>query len=89
MDPHKDQRLAESLKDHFTLVTARELRFTMGLSHEDVLTIVGMGPSARHITPEDLQDRVAKLPDHVPVTASVRLQAYRPTGVDDPLRQGG
>lgn len=89
VDPRKDERLAEGLKNHFALESTRELRFTMELSHTDLLTAVGMGPSARHITPEDLKDRVARLPEPFPTTASVRLQAYRPTDIDDPLRQGG
>ena len=78
VDPHKDERLAQSLHTHFTPIQARPVRFEMDLPHPDALTVVGMGPSARHITPEDLAERVAALPDPVRVTASVRLGAYRP-----------
>ncbi|WP_017586696.1 putative RNA methyltransferase [Nocardiopsis ganjiahuensis] len=78
VDPRKDERLAEGLKDHFALESTRDLRFTMELAHEDVLTVVGMGPSARHVTPEELAERVAKLPEPFATTASVRLGAYRP-----------
>lgn len=77
VDPRKDERLAEALKDHFTPESCRDLRFTMALAHEDVLTVVGMGPSARHVSPGELRDRIGELPDPVAVTASVRLQAYR------------
>ncbi|MBB5490093.1 23S rRNA (guanine745-N1)-methyltransferase [Nocardiopsis metallicus] len=77
VDPRKDERLAEGLKDHFALESGRDLRFTMELAHEDVLTVVGMGPSARHVTPGELRNRIGELPDPVAVTASVRLQTYR------------
>ncbi len=78
VDPRKDERLAESLQGHFTPGPARHLSFTMELSHEDLLTAVGMGPSARHITPEELGERVAELREPFTTTASVRLGAYRP-----------
>jgi 23S rRNA (guanine745-N1)-methyltransferase len=78
VDPRKDERLAESLHGHFAPAGARPLRFTMDLTHEDAATVVGMGPSARHIAPADLRDRIAALPAPVTVTASVRLGAYCP-----------
>jgi 23S rRNA (guanine745-N1)-methyltransferase len=77
VDPRKDERLADSLGGHFDHVATRGLRFTMELAHEDVLTVVGMGPSARHVTPEELRSRVAALPDPFTTTASVRVQTYR------------
>lgn len=78
VDPRKDERLAEGLRGHFTLESSRDLRFTMELAHEDVLTVVGMGPSARHIVPEEITERVARLPEPFTATASVRLGTYRP-----------
>lgn len=78
VDPHKDARLAESLHGRFTPLDTTDLRLALRLSREEVTTVVGMGPSARHIAPEDLRFRVAELPDPVAVTASVRLYAYRP-----------
>ena len=80
MDPRKDERLAESLGDHFAPVATRDLRFTMELAHEEVLTVVGMGPSARHVAPEELRARVAALPDPFTTTASVRVRTYRRSG---------
>ncbi|MGW5878000.1 putative RNA methyltransferase [Nocardiopsis terrae] len=78
VDPRKGERLAESLGEHFSPEAGREVRFTMELSHEDVLTVVGMGPSARHTTPEDLARRVSELPEPFTSTASVRVGRYRP-----------
>ncbi|MBR8744080.1 putative RNA methyltransferase [Nocardiopsis sp. MG754419] len=78
VDPRKDERLAESLHTRFAPAGERSVRFAMDLSHPDALTVVGMGPSARHVTPQDLAARVASLPDPVRVTASVRVGTYRP-----------
>ncbi|MET9795846.1 putative RNA methyltransferase [Nocardiopsis alba] len=78
VDPRKDERLAEGLHGHFSPERAETLRFTMDLSHQDALTVVGMGPSARHVTPERLAELVAGLPEPVRVTASVRVGRYRP-----------
>ncbi|MES0832965.1 putative RNA methyltransferase [Nocardiopsis tropica] len=78
VDPRKDERLAESLHGHFAPVGAQGLGLAMALSHEDVATVVGMGPSARHIGAGELRARVAGLPEPFTVTASVRLHAYRP-----------
>lgn len=78
VDPRKDERLAESLHGHFTPFGVEESRFTMTLDHADAATVVGMGPSARHVDAEDLRSRVAALPEPVAVTASVHLHCYRP-----------
>lgn len=80
VDPYKDTRLAESLHDRFTPADLTELHLPLHLSHEDITTVVGMGPSAHHLAPETLRTRLADLPDPVPVTASVRLYTYRPHG---------
>lgn len=78
VDPHKDTRLVDSLHGHFTPVDTTELRMPLRLWHGDVATVVGMGPSARHITSETLRTRLAELPEPVTVTTSVRLHTYRP-----------
>lgn len=78
VDPRKDERLAHSLHGHFTPASTEDLRFSMDLSHDDAATVVGMGPSARHITPKDLRARIAVLHAPVAVTASVRLHTFHP-----------
>ncbi|OOC57079.1 methyltransferase type 11 [Nocardiopsis sinuspersici] len=78
VDPRKEERLADSLHGHFAPAGTEELRFSMELGHDDAATVVGMGPSARHIAARDLLARIANLPAPVPVTASVRLHTYRP-----------
>ncbi|WP_017568795.1 putative RNA methyltransferase [Nocardiopsis halotolerans] len=78
VDPRKDERLAESLHGRFAPSGVEELRFTMDLDHADTATVVGMGPSARHIDPGDLRARIGALPEPVAVTGAVRLHTYRP-----------
>jgi 23S rRNA (guanine745-N1)-methyltransferase len=49
----------------------------MSLTHDDLTRLVGMGPSARHLTPERLATSIADLPRAYPVTASVTVSTYR------------
>jgi 23S rRNA (guanine745-N1)-methyltransferase len=53
--------------------------FELALSHADVRSLVGMGPSAWHIGAEALGERVAVLPEPVRTTASVVVTAFRRT----------
>jgi 23S rRNA (guanine745-N1)-methyltransferase len=50
----------------------------MSLSRNDVRAVVGMGPSAWHVAGPALAERIAALPEPVPVTASVVVATYRP-----------
>ncbi|MEV2277012.1 putative RNA methyltransferase [Nocardiopsis sp. NPDC049922] len=88
VDPRKDERLAEGLHGHFAPAGEREVRFTMDLTHDDVTTVVGMGPSARHIAPDDLRARVDALPEPTTVTALVRVHVYRPRENPDTAGRG-
>jgi 23S rRNA (guanine745-N1)-methyltransferase len=56
----------------------RRLDRTLHLSHADVRTLVGMGPSAWHADPDVLADRIARLPTPVAITASVHLRRFTP-----------
>jgi 23S rRNA (guanine745-N1)-methyltransferase len=49
----------------------------MELNHDDVGTLVGMGPTAWHADPTVLADRIAALPVSIRVTASVVVAMYR------------
>ncbi|HEY3501906.1 MAG TPA: 23S rRNA methyltransferase [Actinocatenispora sp.] len=77
VDADKDRRLADSLAG-FVPAGGRRVEFTMRLDHAEVGTVVGMGPSARHLGAEALAGRIAGLPERVEVTASVTVAAYRP-----------
>ncbi|OLF15243.1 putative RNA methyltransferase [Actinophytocola xanthii] len=75
--PDKSSRTAAALSPYFGLSTQEECEFDMELPHEDVLSLVGMGPSAWHVGAATLRERMAALPDPVRVTASVLVTAFR------------
>ncbi|WP_042375887.1 putative RNA methyltransferase [Streptacidiphilus melanogenes] len=76
VDDRKDERLAKALEPHLAPVGAENHTFTMKLTHTEVATVVGMGPSAWHTDAAALTERIAALPDPVPVTASVTLSRF-------------
>lgn len=75
VDPDKPRRVAVSTAD-LDLAAERTLTYRVPLSHLDLGDLVAMGPSARHVNPAQFADRVARLPDPLSVTVSVRLAAY-------------
>uniref|UniRef100_UPI0035712055 methyltransferase domain-containing protein n=1 Tax=Nocardia niigatensis TaxID=209249 RepID=UPI0035712055 len=76
VDAAKENRLAESLGERFELVGRDAVEYEMALSHEDVANVAAMGPSAFHLA-EGRAERIAALPDPMPVTASVTISVYR------------
>jgi 23S rRNA (guanine745-N1)-methyltransferase len=72
VDPDKADRVEESLGGAFTVASRTTLRRSLSLSADEVRILVGMTPSARHVTASELAtaDRV--------VTAAVDLTIYRP-----------
>ncbi|MFC1414262.1 methyltransferase domain-containing protein [Streptacidiphilus sp. N1-12] len=76
VDDRKEQRLAATLGPYLESAGSSEHSFPMLLDHAAVRTVVGMGPSAWHTDPDALAERMAALPDPVPVTASVTLTAF-------------
>ncbi|SEK90598.1 putative RNA methyltransferase [Streptacidiphilus jiangxiensis] len=76
VDDRKDERLAKALEPHLAPRGAEEVRFTMKLSHAEVATVVGMGPSAWHTDADALTARIAGLPDPVEVTAAVLVSEF-------------
>ena len=77
VDERKDERLEDSLGGLFDLEAQTPVEFEMPLSHAEVATLVAMGPSSRHVSPEDLAQRLSRLPEPLVVTASVRVRTYR------------
>lgn len=71
VDEHKRDRIAQSLGEHFVPVAEEYCEMALTLGHSDVETLVGMGPSAHHISAP--QARIATLPDPVEVTAAFTL----------------
>jgi 23S rRNA (guanine745-N1)-methyltransferase len=78
VDPSKEDRLAASLGRWFTPVSSTVARRRLSLTHAEVETLVGMGPSAWHTGAADLAARIAALPAPVAVTAEVRIGQYAP-----------
>ena len=77
VDQRKQERLAGKLGPYFTPDGQRDHQETLVLSHQAVAELVAMGPSSWHADAAALGDRIARLPDPVPVTLAVTLSAYR------------
>ena len=74
IDPAKEQRLHRALDPFFEAVVTEEVEYSATLTRSDVLDLVAMTPSARHLSRADLDDGLP--PDRV--TVSVLATAYRP-----------
>ncbi|MCP2340933.1 putative RNA methyltransferase [Actinomadura rupiterrae] len=77
VDEQKEERTDATLADHFDLVSRDELEFEAPLAHEEILTLVGMGPSAHHVGADTLAARLSELPDPHPVPLSFVLSHFR------------
>jgi 23S rRNA (guanine745-N1)-methyltransferase len=73
VDARKQERLDRELGDRFRVARAEVLEWSMTLGSGDLEAVVAMGPSAAHVEPPALRERIASLPDRVEVTASVRV----------------
>jgi 23S rRNA (guanine745-N1)-methyltransferase len=78
VDPDKATRLAASLEPDLVPVRTTGLRHRLLLSRAAAATVVGMGPHARHTTPEAVADGLGAMPEPIAVTVSVELATYRP-----------
>lgn len=77
VDPHKNERLAASLTA-FRQVTSESITYCAQISLGQARSLVGMGPSAHHISSEELDTRLSRIPDRLTVTVSVNLGVYAP-----------
>lgn len=74
----KLERMADQARGHLELVGDPELiEFPMQLEREAIAAQVGMSPSARHLDPATLGERVAALPERMEVTARAQLIRLR------------
>lgn len=80
VDPDKAARLAASLEPDLRPVRTAGHRERLVLSRAAAATLVGMGPHARHTTPAAVAAALARLPERIPVTASVDVTTYRRAG---------
>lgn len=66
----KVERMIAQAEGHLVAVGEPELvEFSMNLNQSAIAAQIGMSPSARHIHPEVLQERIAALPEEMSVTA--------------------
>jgi 23S rRNA (guanine745-N1)-methyltransferase len=82
IDQRKQDRIASAFRDYAQLGETG-VRFELELDHAGLAALVAMGPSARHITPEELTGRVDALPALVPVTVDVQVSAWRRRSPDE------
>jgi 23S rRNA (guanine745-N1)-methyltransferase len=76
VDAAKAQRLAMAVSD-LRQEHEETLTYQVMLDHSDIHDLVGMGPSAYHISPDQLGPRIAALQEALAVTVSVTVAAYR------------
>lgn len=79
VDPDKERRLSEAFSRGFRRVRREQVEWTMHLEQEEVLQLVGMGPSARHLDPERLASQVGRLPSPCRVNGSVTIDVLQPS----------
>lgn len=77
VDEEKERRLRDSLAGDFVQTGSEKVEATMRLDHDSVQQLVAMTPSARHLQPAELTERIAVLPDPVDVTLSVTLSIWQ------------
>jgi len=77
VDTRKEERLAGQLGPYFSLTSARDYLTVLSLDHESVAALVSMGPNAWHADTRDLQAKISRLPEPVPVTVAARIATYR------------
>jgi 23S rRNA (guanine745-N1)-methyltransferase len=75
IDPAKEQRLHRALDPFFYTAVTEQVEYPATLAREEALDLVGMTPSARHLSRADLEDG-GLLPDQI--TISVLTTAYQP-----------
>ncbi|WP_127498154.1 putative RNA methyltransferase [Actinoplanes solisilvae] len=71
VDPEKESRVREALGDHFEPSDATPLSRELDLTADEVRTLIGMTPSARHVA-------AVRPAEPARVTASVLVTAYHP-----------
>jgi 23S rRNA (guanine745-N1)-methyltransferase len=76
VDPCKGDRLHAQLSAGLSTEGAAELEFDMDLTRADVEALVMMGPSAHHVTIEELERHLGRHDDRVTVTASVIIETF-------------
>lgn len=77
VDERKTERLGASMSGLFERVARVGVEYPMTLPHPDVARLMGMGPSAHHVTGDHRAAFLAQLSEPFPVTASVVVSTYQ------------
>lgn len=81
IDPIKEERLHRALDPYFEVVDTERIDHTTPLERDEVLDLVAMTPTSRHLSADDLaQVAAGALPAEV--TVAVLATAYRPRRAD-------
>ena len=80
VDADKQGRLHAALAPRLQSERRRELEFTMTLDHEQLRALIAMGPSAHHLQPRQVAERLARLPQRMRVGASLLIETFRRSG---------
>lgn len=78
IDERQGEHLTERLSPYFSLAASRPHRATLSLRGDDLRAIVAMGPSAWHVDPAGLAQRIEHLPDPATATVAVTVSTFRP-----------
>jgi 23S rRNA (guanine745-N1)-methyltransferase len=79
VDADKQARLHAALSPQLESVRRRELEFDLALGPDDVHALIAMGPSAHHLDPDELRDRILALPPETHVNTSFVVETFRHT----------
>jgi 23S rRNA (guanine745-N1)-methyltransferase len=79
VDDRKQQRLSDKLGADFALASSFDLEGPLSLAPEEVATLVGMGPSSRHIDAHVVRESIERVcAPWANATLSVTVSTYRP-----------
>jgi 23S rRNA (guanine745-N1)-methyltransferase len=76
IDRRKPQRLAGTYRD-YARSDVTSVNYQLSLDHADLTALVSMGPSARHITPQELAARIGFLPSPFTVTVDMQIRVFQ------------
>lgn len=76
VDEGKSDRLVEKFAGLLRPIGQREMTLEVRLGHRDIAGLVGMGPSARHLSPGELDEQITALPEVLTVTAAVTISTF-------------
>jgi 23S rRNA (guanine745-N1)-methyltransferase len=77
IDPGKPERLADAFAGRLQTADRQPVVQQLRLSRPDVLALVRMGPSARHLQPDQLATTVNALPEASTVTLAVTVSVLK------------